>query len=274
MAAETDSAPAVIDKNRDAPDTVETPAPPPDDSPEAGIEALRQQIADSEARVTAAEKQRERADEARQSERSAREEAERRSAQYRQEADTGRQSAAEAQYDSVVNALAAAQGDLSSYKSGLKTAMAEGDFDKVAELSAEIGMAAARVREFESGKLALEQRRNAGGDQRQAGGDERENYIQSRTPRTASWLRRNDRFFTDRNFQGMVQGAHALAIGRGIEPDSDDYFSFIEEQAGLRQPAAAASALPAAPAAPAVSTAATTTQRSSPTPAAPAAGNR
>jgi len=233
-----------------------------DDSPEAGIEALRRQIAEGEERVR-------RAEDARARERDARQEAERRARDYQQEVDTSRRGAAEAQYDSIINALHAAQGELSGAKQALKNAMSDGDFDKVADLSAEIGLLAARVRQFEDGKTALEMQRQNGGGQSQPrqGGDDRENYIQSRTPRTAAWLRKNDRFFSDRNFQQVVQGAHAIAVGRGIEPDSDEYFQFIDEQAGLRASGGAAGANGGS-----ASAAGSTAPRQSPMPSAPAAG--
>lgn len=245
-----------------------------DDSPEAGIESLRQQLLSAEDRAKTAEAGRDEERRARDAERQAREEAESRANQASAEIQTGRRYAADAQYDSVINALAASQGELTSAKVALKNAMAEGDFEKVADLSGEIGLIASRVREFENGKLAIEERRRAGTEERQSPqqpSDPKEAYIRSMPPRTASWLRRNDRFFTDSNMQRMVQGAHGLAIGRGMTPESDEYFQFIEEQAGLRQ---AQSQTPPEPPPPAsTTTASTTTQRSSPTPAAPAAGS-
>lgn len=265
---ESDNTPAVIDRaavttGPGEPHTEPATDGVADDSPEAGIEALRRQIAESEARVRAAEQEREAARSAREAERAAREEAEQRAAQYQREADHTRRSANDAQYDSVINALAAAQGELASQKNALKSAMAEGDFDRVAELSAEIGLTAARVREFEAGKQAMEARRHDG--QQQMPGDAREAYLRSRTPRTAAWLRRNDRFFTDRRFQNAVTGAHMLAENRGIEPDSDEYFQFIEEQVGLRQ-----AQQPQQSHQPQTSAAAATSPRQSPMTAAPA----
>src|SRR5215472_7230566 len=135
-----------------------------DDSPEAGINALRKQIEEAEARVSAAEQARDNAHNARQAESAARAEAERRAGQYQREVAQHQRSASEAQYDSIVNGLAAAQGELAGAKAALENAAAEGDFKKVAEMSAEIGMIAAKVREFESGKVAWESRRNEGGD--------------------------------------------------------------------------------------------------------------
>lgn len=207
-----------------------------DDSPEAGIESLRQQIVNATKRADDAEKAREEERRGRQAEGQAREEAERRARAASEEAFTTRRSANDAQYDSVINALAAAQGELGGIKSAYKAAMSEGDLDKAADLAAEIGLVAAKVREFESGKTVLEQRRQAGEqpDGPARSGDPREEYIRSRTPRTATWLRRNDRYFSDPSFQRMVHGAHELAVGRGIMLDSDEYFRFIEDQAGVR----------------------------------------
>lgn len=241
-----------------------------DDSPESGIEALRQQIAEATARAEEAVRARDAERVARQSESQAREEAERRARQMTEEAQYTRRSAHESQYDSVINALAAAQSDLAGIKSRYKDAMAEGDFDKAADLAGDIGLAASRVREFESGKTALDQQRQAGNQQQsqQSSQDPREDYLRRMPPRTASWLRRNDRFFSDPTFMRMVQGADAIARGRGIEPESDAYFQFIEEQSGLRDPQTEART--DAPASPLSTAGQTTPPRQA---AAPAAGS-
>jgi hypothetical protein len=253
-----------------APDETIVVEVPADDSPEAGIEALRQQMLAATEHSKAMEAARDEERRGREAERQAREEAERRAQQSANEIANTRRSAADAQYDSVINALAAAQGDLDKVKQAYKTAMSEGDFDKAADHAAEIGLTAARVREFEAGKAAIEQRRMAPPqDPQPANVDEKEAYIRTMPPRTAAWLRRNDRFFTDSNFRRMVQGAHGIATGRGIAPESDEYFNYIEEQAGLRQPQEQQTATAAAPA----SLAATTTARSSPALSAPAAGS-
>lgn len=233
-----------------------------DDSPESGIESLRQQIAEANQRA-------DREQQGRQAEQQAREEAERRMMAAGEEARTSRRSAADAEYDSVINALSAAKGELDGVKAAYRIAMSEGDFDKAADLAGDIGLVAARLREFESGKTALDHRRQAGDQQQQQpSGDPRESYIRSMPPRTAAWLRRNDRFFTDGNMQRMVQGAHALALGKGIAPESDEYFAFIEEQSGLRQ------AQPTQQQTPTTAAAATTARQSAPAmAAAPPAGS-
>lgn len=249
---------------------VNEPAPA-DDSPEAGIESLRQQIADATRRAEDAEAGRQREQQARQSESQAREEAERRVRQANEENVSTRRNAADAQYDSVVNALAAAESELVNTKAAYKVALSEGDFERAADLSGDIGMAATKVREFQAGKSVLEQRRQAGDQQQQQQqpSDGREAYIQTMPPRTAAWLRRNDRFFTDGNFQKMIQGAHALALGKGMQFESDEYFEYIEEQSGLRQPAQQTQA-----AAPTTAASATTQRHSAPAmAAAPPAGS-
>lgn len=252
----------------------EVTPPVVDDSMESGIEALRQQIVAAEETRKQIEKERDEARRLGEGERQAREEAERRAQHFSADAQTKARTASDAQYDSVVNGLAAAQGELTAAKGMLKTAMSEGDFDKVAELSGEIGLVAARVREFEGGKAMLEDRRKNGEPASQQQGDPKEAYIQKMPPRTAAWLRRNDRFFTDMKFQQMVQGAHNLAVGRGVPAESDDYFRFVEEQVGLRQPEPLAAVTPPAVIVPPAATAATTTApRQSSIPAAPPAGS-
>lgn len=208
-----------------------------DDSPESGIEALRRQIEEVTKRAESAEEERNKERRARESEAQARNEAEQRANRYAEEARVTQRGANDAQYDSVINALAAAQSDLAAAKGEYQTALSEGDFAKAGDLSEAIGVAAVRVREFEHGKTVLERQRQAGtqNQDQQRQQDPRESYLQRMPTRTASWLRRNDRFFTDNTFQRAVQGADAQARMKGIEPESDQYFNFIEEQVGMRE---------------------------------------
>lgn len=243
----------------------------PDDSLEAGIEALRKQLAESQAERDRIKGERDEFERQREVERRAREEAERRARQHENDAGSARVTAEEAQYDAIVNALAAAQAELKDQKIALKVAMTEGDFDKAADISGEIGMIAGRLREFEAGKQHFDAERARRATQPQqpqqpsSATDPREEYLRTRTPRTAAWLRGNDRFFTDDQWRRSVLSAHDFAVNvRRLVPDTDSYFNFIEEQVGLRTPVpAATTAAPEPPPPPA----------RPPTPAAPAAGS-
>lgn len=254
-----------------------------DDSPEAAIAELRAQIARFESQQKETQSQLEQERDARNRESRAREEAERRARQGQTDASEGYRRAREAEHDAIVNALANAQSQMAQAKAAYKQAWIDQDPDKAAELSGVIGDAAARIRQLEDGRAEIEARNARPVPQQQAPDEagRREAFMNTLPPRSAAWIRDNyERYWGSNQFQSMVAGAHQLAVGRGIQPESDAYFRFIEEQTGLRsqEPAAAprqpevvaeTRTEPTTPAVAPVSKAAQTTQRRSPTPSAP-----
>lgn len=259
----------------------------PDDDPAAGIAALKAQIAAFEEREKQRQQELESTRRNAHEARAAREEAERRAEQARQQAWQTDRRAREAAYTSVVNALSAAESTLAQQQSAAQQAAIDGDWARHSQLSADIGKTAARVAQLEAGKVEFEgQLRQQPQPQQQAQqqpvseSDQREAFIRRLPPKSAAWVRdHQDRYFNDSSFSTMVAGAHQLAMGRGLQQESDDYFRFIEEQCGLRAPEAqmethrdsapqqGGSPSPRAP----TSAAGSTQSRRSPTPAAPAA---
>jgi hypothetical protein len=168
-----------------------------------------------------------------------------------------RQSAYETEYNSVSTALADREAEADRLKAEMRVQAEAGDHARMAEISLRLGEVGAEMVTLRSGKQAFEAERAAKLRQPEpapaapASPDaEKERFLASRTPKTAEWLRNNDRFFTDQNFRNIVVGADAIAQGRHIPPDSDEYFRFIEEQAGMttaRPQQSGSSAPPAAP---------------------------
>lgn len=148
-----------------------------------------------------------------------------------------------ASYDSVVNALGLAQQEADKLASEQEAAMSEGDFKKAAELNVKIGRQTARVVQLEDGKAALDAQRQARAaepapkpqPQQRTEDDAREAYLAQQSPKTGAWMRAHPAYFDDTNLQQKVIAGHYLAVDKGIAPESDDYFKFVEEHAGLRQ---------------------------------------
>lgn len=253
---------------------------PVDDDPAAGIAALRLQIEKYEERAKTQQRDLEEERRHREQDRLARVEAERRARVSQTEARETDKQAREARWDAVVNALSAAQGQLVQQKSAYKQAMIDSDFDKAADIAAEIGVVAGRISQFEAGKAEMEalNRSRPAGPAEDTDDNPQETFINRLPPRSAAWVRQHrDRYFNDARFQNMVAGAHQLALGRGIQPESDSYFKFIEEETGVRERPAETVDLreetraAAAPTTAPTSAAATAQPRRSPTPSAPAA---
>lgn len=154
-----------------------------------------------------------------------------------------------AQYDSVVNALGLAQQEADKLASEQEAAMSDGDFKKATELNVKIGRQMARVVQLEDGKAALDVQRQARAAEpptkaapqqaQRTENEQREAYLATQRPKTAAWMRAHPAYFDDIPLQQKVIGGHYLAVEQGLVPESDDYFKFVEEHAGLRQKPAA-----------------------------------
>lgn len=206
------------------------------DNPETGIEDLKRQLAEVSARAQEEKKLRESAELSRETERVARQEAERRALAAGNQAQQFRGVSEQHELASVVNALTAAQQQQEHLEGRLAALNEEGNFAEAAKTQSQLARIAARVEQLENGKITLEARRAAPQPQQQQAADPKEAFLQQQSDKTRSWLRQHDRFFTDQTFRNAVQGAHNIAVSRSIPTESDAYFQFIEEMAGLRQP--------------------------------------
>lgn len=177
--------------------------------------------------------------------------AERTAQERTNEVSAAREATLSAEYDSIVNALGLAQGEERSLQSAWEAAQTEGDFKKAAECLAKLGRVGARIVQFEDAQKVLDAQRAARAEGRQTAAaqpqpqqrqqttesEQREAYLAQQTPKVSAWMRAHPQFFDDPIFQAKVLGAHHGAIVNRIPLESDDYFAYVEEQAGLRQPA-------------------------------------
>ena len=65
-------------------------------------------------------------------------------------------------------------------------------------------------------------------------GDAFEDHLSNFTSRTADWMRAHKDLVTDPRSNSKLVGCHHLALGEGLVPDSDEYFSFVENKMGLK----------------------------------------
>ncbi len=138
-----------------------------------------------------------------------------------------------AQITTLSTALESAQQRAETLKTQLQAAGESGDFRTMAEINLQLGRLGSEMERLEAGKSAFETRRTETLRTPVPARDPIEADIAQRTPRTAEWLRRNRDFYTDAAFRNRVVGADSLAKGRGIQPDTDEYFRFVEEHAGV-----------------------------------------
>lgn len=168
--------------------------------------------------------------------------AEQHAIQRAQEAHHFRGEAASAEYNLLSTALSSVARERDNAKRELQRAMESGEWDKVTEAQDALSIANATLVQYERDRQAIDPNRNVQPTtgrvappppQQQV--DPVEAFIGSATPQTQSWLRQN-RQFVQVDGRGIpkldsrVMALHYAAESSGIQPDTPDYFRFIEER--------------------------------------------
>lgn len=127
----------------------------------------------------------------------------------------------------VINsALETLNANRETLKREYSAALAAGEFDKVADIQAQIADEAARKVEVERGKAALESQARS---QTQTTGDPRvERYVQNLQPRAAAWIRAHPHYVTDAGLNDELMEKHYAARRAGHADGTDGYFTFME----------------------------------------------
>jgi len=170
-------------------------------------------------------------------ERMARAEAEKQAQMAREQAYYASNEVHDTSLQLVKNAIETVKGNNEVLKRAYSEALSVGDYGKTAEIQEALSLNAARLMELERGRSAMEQ---APKPQRPEPVNPVEALASQLSPRSADWIRKNPNCVTDpRMYQKMV-AAHNLALADGLQPDTDDYFSFVEDTLKInRRPPAA-----------------------------------
>lgn len=255
-------------------------AVPDNATPEQAMDEVRRQADESAAAREASERARLDAERRIGEETRRREAAERAASEAATRADASQRAVDEAQYETVVSSLAAANTESQRLTGEKAKALADGDYQRVAELDRDIGKLSARIVNLEDGKAALDEKRaarpaaDAAPPQREARApsdlERQEDFLSKQHPVNAAWIRSHrDRFFSDSEFQRRAVAASQYALEvKKLDINSPDYLAAVEADLGLRTPAPAAAATPPhSPPAPPASPAAP--RPAAPRPAAP-----
>jgi hypothetical protein len=179
-------------------------------------------------------------------EQAARAEAERRAAEIERAAQRAVQNAniseRDANYQLVVNAIETVKGRADAIKTAYSSAMAAGDYDKAAELQEAMSINASQLVELQRGER--EMRANLEAQVRQARQPVEpaprsqepiaEQLAKQVSPASAAWLRQNRDAISDERAVKRMFRAHEDAVDDGIEPDTPEYFNYIEGRLGIR----------------------------------------
>jgi hypothetical protein len=145
----------------------------------------------------------------------------------------------QAQYDAVVNAIAAAGSDAENAQKDLERAWATGDTYGAAEHQRRLSRAEARLVQLENGKDAWDAR-----DQQvpnypeqqpvqQASPEQIINSLQGLIPEEKAWLHRHPELVRDQSRVEELKGTFAASQRMGLVRGTPEYFQFFDQRLGL-----------------------------------------
>ena len=200
---------------------------PPEVTPKEGIEELKRRL---------------------QAEQRAREEAERRMQEAylreQQVKQAANQELTEAHYHQVTAALETVKSNAKALKAAFAEANAVGDYVKAAELNEAMIEAREQLDKLKAGKKAIKQHLEQAQYQQPVRQmppseprveDVLDDMVSRVSPRSAVWLRGNREHIKDARAIQKMMNAHQAAVLDDIEPDTDEYFEFIEKRMGIRR---------------------------------------
>lgn len=132
----------------------------------------------------------------------------------------------------VTSAIDTIKRDNDILKSSYASAMAAGDYDKAAEVQEIMSVNSAKLLQLENGRQAMQSRPKTAPP---VASDPVEQFASQLSPRSAEWVRKNPQCVTDPRLQQKMIAAHNLAVADGYQPDTDDYFSAIEDTLKLNR---------------------------------------
>jgi len=170
-------------------------------------------------------------------ERQARLDAERRAQEAYNKAHKANADKSESDYQLVVNAIESVKMRNDQLKAAYAEAMSAQDYARAAEVQSELNIGAHQLSELKKGEKAMKAQIEKAGRNPPPPppqGDLVDQLASRVTPRSAAWLRdRRDHLRGEREIRKMFR-AHEDAVDDGIEPDSDEYFQYIDQRLGIR----------------------------------------
>jgi hypothetical protein len=191
-------------------------------------------------------------------ERKARLDAEQRARMAAAQAEKAKSEVADTNFHLVESAIETLKREKELVKQNLADAHASQDFNRVAELQDALAKHNSDLNDLQRGQKAMKQEAEKASRQQdysapaQQQGELIDQIAASVTPRSASWINANrDALNNEKTIKKMFR-AHEDAVDDGLNPDSDEYFRYIENRLGFEGDGAAPkaqkrSAPPAAP---------------------------
>lgn len=184
-------------------------------------------------------------------ERLARVEAERRAQQQAAQAHLMTREVEDNQRQMLSSALEMVNNERTMLRAQYAEAMSQGNYAMVAEINDRMNDLAVKANVIEQGREAMENQKKQPVTQQPYQADPVETFASQLTPRSASWVREHPEFVRDAKLNRKMIAAHELAVADGIEPDTDEYFDYVENTLGVNRAAAQEAPKPQRRAAPA-----------------------
>lgn len=165
----------------------------------------------------------------------ARQDAERRAQQANAQVQKAYVEVEDTNYQLVRNAIDTVRGRSEILRGAYAEAMSVGDYTKAAEVQEAMSTNAVQLSELERGRVAMENRAQQVKAVPAPVGDHIERLASAVSPTSAAWLRENREHIADERAVKRMFRAHEDAVEDGFEPDSREYFDFIEQRLGVRR---------------------------------------
>ena len=139
----------------------------------------------------------------------------------------------------VTNAIQTLNRDKEILRANYAQALRAGEFERAASINDEINEAATQLQQLTNGLEAMKSKPKVQPMPPQPS-DPVEAFAARLTPRSADWVRAHPEFVKDSRLNRKMIAAHELAVADGHAPDTDGYFSAIEQTLNVDRRAASA----------------------------------
>jgi hypothetical protein len=173
-----------------------------------------------------------------EAERSRREAAERMAREAEERERSARIDKDESEIHLVTNAIQTLNRDKEILRANYAQALRAGEFERAASINDEINEAATQLQQLQNGLEAMKSRPKVQPLPPQSA-DPVEAFAARLTPRSAEWVRAHPEFVKDSRLNRKMIAAHELAVADGHAPDTDGYFSAIEQTLNVGKKVAA-----------------------------------
>jgi hypothetical protein len=153
-------------------------------------------------------------------------------AQSRAETARIRAYAAEQREQAIGAGIDTARFEVENAKRDFEDSMNSGDFAKASEAQRRIADATVRTQRLEEARSHLQQQQQFTAPQ--STGDVVEDFCLGRSAATQQWIRQHPEMIRDQKKLLKLQAAHYDAVANDLTPDTNEYFTYVEKQIGLR----------------------------------------